>query len=99
MSALLLTINLLYSPGVLWAVFPIFAVLWWPMSVFFAKRKAWFGYSMAGALLTSALLLAVNLMLSPGVLWAVFPIFALMWWPLSMYFFQYRKAKAVAVQS
>jgi hypothetical protein len=91
--AFLLAINLLYSPGVLWVIFPLFALLWWPMSLFFARRGGWFGYSVAGTLLISALLAATNWMFSPAALWAVYPIFGVIWWPLAMYFFRYRKAR------
>ena len=31
--------NLLTSPGTPWAFYPIFAVLWWPMSLLFARHK------------------------------------------------------------
>jgi hypothetical protein len=39
---LVLFINLYYSPGVIWCVYPIFAVLWWPLGVFYhwlSKRR------------------------------------------------------------
>jgi hypothetical protein len=92
-SVFMVAVNLITSPGTPWAFYPIFAVLWWPMSMFFAKRRSWLGYSLAGALLFSAFILAVNLLTSPGTLWAIYPIFAVLWWPLSMYFFKYRKMK------
>jgi hypothetical protein len=87
-------VNLIASPGTPWAFYPIFAVLWWPMSVLFARLKNGLGYSVAATALTSAFLLTINLLYSPGVLWVVFPVFAVMWWPLSIYFFKYRKLNA-----
>jgi hypothetical protein len=98
-AAALLTIvffaalNLVSSPGALWAIYPVFAVLWWPLSVFCAERKSWMGFSIAGALLGSAFFAVVNAITSPGALWAVYPVFAILWWPLSMYYFNYRKKK------
>lgn len=46
-----------------------------------------FGFSIFGSALVIALFLFVNLYFSPGVLWCVFPIFGVLWWPLSMYFY------------
>jgi hypothetical protein len=44
------------------------------------------GYSIVGSLLIIGLMLFINLYLSPGFLWCVFPIFGVLWWPLSMFF-------------
>lgn len=90
-SAFFIAVNLLTSPGFPWALFPVFLLLWWPLSMLCARRKSWMGYSVAGTLLASAFFLAVNLITSPGFLWSVFPIFAVLWWPLAVYFFKYRK--------
>lgn len=86
-------INRLTSPGTVWAIYPVFAVLWWPMTMLFARYKNWLGYAVAGAALISAFLVGVNLLVSPGVLWSAFPVFAVLWWPLAVYFFKYRKMK------
>jgi len=32
---LMLFINFYYSPGTIWFVYPVFAVLWWPLGMFF----------------------------------------------------------------
>ena len=40
--ALVVFINLYYSPNTIWYVYPIFAVLWWPLAMFYrwlSKRK------------------------------------------------------------
>lgn len=49
--------------------------------------------SIAGSLMIIALVLFVNLYLAPAVLWCIFPIFAVLWWPLTM-FFRWRKYNA-----
>lgn len=33
--ALTVFINLYYSPGTIWFVYPVFGVLWWPLAVFY----------------------------------------------------------------
>lgn len=49
-------------------------------------------FSLAGSVLIIALVIFVNLYASPDFLWCVFPIFAVLWWPLAMYF-RWRKYK------
>ena len=44
------------------------------------------GYSVVGSLLIIGLMLFINLGIAPGFLWCVFPIFGVLWWPLSMFF-------------
>jgi len=44
------------------------------------------GYSIWGSVLIIALFVFINLYFSPKVIWFPFPIFALLWWPLSMFF-------------
>ena len=83
-AAFLVAVNLVYSPGVFWAFLPVFALLWWPLTLCFARRRAWRAYAVTMSLLTAAALAAVNLMTSPGFLWCVFPALAILWWPLAM---------------
>lgn len=49
---------------------------------------AWthFQFSLVGAALIIGLLLFINISYTPTVLWVVFPAFAIVWWPLAMYF-------------
>jgi hypothetical protein len=44
------------------------------------------GYSIVGSLLIIALVLFINLYITPGFLWCIFPIFGVLWWPLTMFF-------------
>lgn len=90
-------VNLIYSPGALWAIYPAFALLWWPMTLFFARKHSWFGYSVAGSLLTIAFLAAVNLLTSPAFPWSLFPSLCLPWWPLAVYFAKKRRPFAFAI--
>ncbi len=49
------------------------------------------GFSIWGAGLIIALVVFINLYFSPGVLWCVFPIFAVLWWPLAVFYWWLRK--------
>ena len=92
-------INILYSPGVIWAFYPAFALLWWPLSAIFARRKAWRAYSVVASLLIIAFLAAVNLLTSPGFLWFIFPGLCILWWPLAMAFKGRHKSFGFAIAS
>jgi hypothetical protein len=91
--ATLVAINLITSPSFLWSVFVALAVLWWPSAVFFTKKKGAFGFSLTGSLLVIALLAAINLMTSPSFPWFIFAVFAVLWWPLSVYFYHVRRRR------
>lgn len=85
-------LNLLISPGYTWAIYPAFAVLWWPISMYYASKRKFFAYSLVGSFISVIFFLAVNYVSSPGTIWAVYPIFGVIWWPLSVYYFVYKKA-------
>ncbi|MCX7708799.1 MAG: permease prefix domain 1-containing protein [Clostridia bacterium] len=44
------------------------------------------GYSIWGSALIIALSVFMNFYYTPRVIWFVYPTFAVLWWPLSMYF-------------
>jgi hypothetical protein len=62
------------------------------LPVFKSNAGLQLGFSIVGCLLIIALVLFVNLYMTPGFLWSVFPIFAVLWWPLAMYF-RWRKLR------
>lgn len=86
-------LNVLVFKGFPWAIYPIYAILWWPLAIAFAKRKRGkaLTFPIAGSLLTAALFVTTNWITSPNTIWAVYPIFAIAWWPLAVYFFVYRR--------
>lgn len=51
------------------------------------------GFSIVGSLLITGMVTFINMYITPGFLWCVFPIFGVMWWPLAMFFrwLKYRK--------
>jgi hypothetical protein len=85
--AMVVTTNLLTSPGFLWFLFPVFGLLWWPMSVYFTGKKKPFAYAVCGTALLCGLFLAIYLVASPGAHpWFIYPMLGVVWWPLSVYF-------------
>ena len=83
-------LNLFVFTGFPWAIYPAYAILWWPLAAAAPEKKKALFMSIAGTILTSALFIATNLVASPDAVWAVYPIFGLVWWPLSVYYFVYR---------
>jgi len=96
-TALFVFINLYYTPERIWFVYPVFAVIWWPMSMFFywSQRKSGkstaFPYSVAAFVLILGLLLFINFYYTPQSIWFIYPAFAAIWWPIAMYFNQLRQ--------
>jgi hypothetical protein len=91
-------LNVLLAPAFPWTIFIAYALLWWPVSVAFAKRGHLMIFSLCGALLSSALFIMVNIVTTPHNIWAVYPIFAFIWWPLVTYYFIYRRNKNLMEQ-
>jgi hypothetical protein len=88
-------LNFLLTPNTFWFIYPSFALIWWPLAVFYTKTKKPLLFSLPASLLTMALFVGINLLTSPKVLWSIFPIFALAWWPMSVYFIK-RKRQIIA---
>jgi uncharacterized membrane protein len=42
------------------------------------------GFSICGTVLIIALFIFIDIYYTPHIIWCVFPIFAVLWWPLSM---------------
>jgi hypothetical protein len=94
---LFLFINFYYTPSFIWFVFPTFAILWWPMAMYFRWLKMnkeisiGFPFSVCSFLLILGLLLFCNFYLTPRFIWFVYPAFAVLWWPLAMFFLSLRQ--------
>ena len=67
-----------------WFIYPAFAVLWWPLGVFFGQNKKYRAFSVVGGLLIAVFAYIVNMVTSPGFPWFIFPVFAVLWWPMTM---------------
>ncbi|MDX8047588.1 hypothetical protein SH601_16620 [Gracilibacillus sp. S3-1-1] len=86
-----LCLNILLAPGHPWFIYPAFVVLWWPLSIYHARKKSYYAFSINGTILISAFFITVNLITSPQEIWAIYPIFGVLWWPLSVYYFVYKR--------
>lgn len=84
-------LNIFLAPQTPWFIFPAFVILWWPLSLYHIKRKSYFGFSISASLFISLFFISINAIFSPQEIWAVYPIFTVLWWPLSMYYFNYKK--------
>jgi hypothetical protein len=53
------------------------------------KARIQLGFSICGSILIIALFLFINFYYTPNVIWFVYPTFAVLWWPLVMFFWWY----------
>ena len=96
-TALFLFVNFYYTPNIIWFVYPLFAVIWWPMTMFFHwihnKNDVHVGltFSVCSFILITGLLLFINIYYTPDVIWSVYPVFGVIWWPLAMLFHSLRQ--------
>jgi hypothetical protein len=86
-------LNIFFTHGFPWCLFIIYVAFWVPFSIFFAHKGYMLAFSIASTTITSLMLIIVNLLTTPEVIWFVYPVFALLWWPLSIYFFAYKKLR------
>lgn len=84
-------LNILLAPEYPWAIYPAFVVLWWPLVLYFTRKKDYFGLSALCSIITIIFFITVNVVSTPNTIWAIYPIFLILWWPLSMYFFYLKK--------
>ena len=85
-------LNNLVFPGFPWAIFPAYLLLWWPLGVAFSGRGRPMLFSLCGTVLSAALFITVNVITTMNTIWAVYPVFLLAWWPLSIYYFIYKRS-------
>ena len=85
-SAFMIVVNLLTSPSYLWCIFPIFAVWWWPLSLSLTRVKKYKLLAIIGSIYAIVFFYLVNLISSPNVMWFIYPAYAVILWPLSMFF-------------
>ena len=83
-------LNIYLSPTFPWAIFPAYVLLWWPLSAIQIKYHRMMLFSALGTILTFAFFTALNVITTPTNIWAIYPIFAMLWWPLSIYYFKYK---------
>lgn len=86
-------LNVFVSPGHPWSLYLIYPYAWAAIGMYFGTRRRWFALSVAAFIITTVFVSIMNFVLTPNTVWAVFPIFAILWWPMSIYFFKVRKNK------
>lgn len=81
-------------------IYIAFALAWWPTSLSFVRHRNLLRYSLVSFFLIAAFFTATNLVTTPHVLWAVYPIGAAAFWPLSVLVFgkKPRKENRLAAQ-
>lgn len=94
LSAYYVALNILLPGNFPWSCIVAGALLWFPAAFTFAgKPKAFSVFGFAWAVVFFCVLNAVT---SPHTIWAVYPIFGIFWWPLSVFFFIKKRPKQVA---
>ena len=78
-------LNLWLAPGTPWILFLTLPAAAAVIGALCGKAHAYLRLSVWMTLAGIAYFAAVNLVFSPRALWAVYPAFALLWWPLSMW--------------
>ncbi len=96
-SVFFYVVNLFSAPDTVWFIYPMFAVLWWPISYIICSAKKYKLYSVVASLYFSAFLAFVNYLTSPGYVWFYYPAYALLWWPMSMFFLKKNAPRAYSL--
>ncbi len=86
-------LNVILSPGYPWFIYTTFVLLWWPIIQYFVTTKKFMAFSIVGSILVSVFFIIVNWISTPHVIWAIYPIFVVLWWPLVVYCFGYLRRK------
>lgn len=90
-------VNLITKTAYPWFIFPVFAIWWWPLVMLTARRKRYRLFSVIGSLYTAAFFLVVNIVTTPETVWFIYPVFAVLWWPLSQLLCGMKKYKLFSV--
>ncbi len=61
------------------------------LALYHAQKRTFVAFSVYASLHISIFFIIVNIVSSPSVIWAIYPIFLVLWWPLSMYFYVYKR--------
>ncbi|GAF12578.1 hypothetical protein JCM19045_1784 [Bacillus sp. JCM 19045] len=83
---IILLINLLETPEYLWFMYFWFPLLWWPISAFVGRYAKTTLFASVASLSIILYYVVLNVYMQTSFPWALFPAFALLWWPLSLAF-------------
>ncbi|MFS0780262.1 hypothetical protein [Bacillus sp. 1P06AnD] len=76
-------INLRETPDYYWFLYIVAPLIMWPITAFAGKKATSIGFSIWSAFGLSAYYIVLNIVFEPRFLWCIFPVFALLWWPIS----------------
>ena len=88
-SGYYLAVNLTISPLYEWSVALILCLLWYPMTL--RLRYPSRLYAIYGFIWSIVFFSTTNFIFSPTIVWAVYPICAAAFWPLTAYFLSKKK--------
>lgn len=88
---MLIIINYLYSPEHPWFLYASYPILWWPILIFAGKNRDRLFVAICGSLTTIVYYSGLNIVLAHEHPWAIYPTFAVLWWPLAVLFVRTRK--------
>lgn len=94
LTAYYLVINLFVVTGHPYILYIVFALIWWPLGVAFGKHRNSRLFSVQGFVLFALFFGILNYITTPQTIWAIYPIFAIFWWPLAIFFFGKKKVTA-----
>lgn len=80
-------LNIFYSPGHPWSIYVLYVLIWFPLLSYFHGKYKSLTVAVIGTIIHGVFFTVVNAITSPHTIWAVYPIFAILWWPLSVYYF------------
>ncbi|MCD9021067.1 hypothetical protein K7P76_04465 [Cohnella sp. NL03-T5] len=83
--------NQMHSPEHLWFLYPAFAIIWWPILMFAGHYARTLSMALIGSLGVIVSYGLLNALVSPQFPWAIFPAYAVLWWPLAIYFSSKKK--------
>ena len=80
-----LTINQMTGIDSIWFIYPVFAVLWWPLSLIFHGWGRYREYSLVSTFFIILFLITTNYVTSPGHPWFLYAAYPVLWWPITLY--------------
>lgn len=77
--------NMLYSPDHPWFLYAAFAIVWWPILLYAGRFAGTLAMAIIGSVSIIVSYTLLNVFISPAFPWAIFPAYAVLWWPLAVY--------------
>ena len=88
-------LNLIFSPIYFWSIYLLYPTAWAVIGTYYGRKHRFLAMAVWGTVITIAFFAIVNYITTPHHIWAVYPIFVILFWPLSLYFFKRTNKKTV----